>query len=85
MNNNNYSPNQKQKAASTASTNARVPSKGDEKDFAPSADEVARRAYFNYVNEGSSPGRHVQHWLAAEAELLKERDLTRTHSFHNRT
>jgi hypothetical protein len=54
-------------------------------DFAPSADEVARRAYFSYVNEGSLPGRDVQHWLEAEAELLEERNLTRTHGFHNQT
>jgi hypothetical protein len=54
-------------------------------DFAPSADEVARRAYFCYVNEGSRPGRDVQHWLEAEAELLEERNLTRVHGFHNRS
>ena len=54
-------------------------------DFSPSPDEVARRAYFSYVNEGSRPGRDVQHWLAAEAEMLAERDRTRTHGFHNRT
>jgi hypothetical protein len=54
-------------------------------DFAPSADELARRAYFSYVNEGSLPGRDVQHWLEAEAELLAERNLTRIHGFHNRT
>ena len=54
-------------------------------DFAPSADEVARRAYFSYVNEGSPHGRDVQHWLAAEAELLAERNLTRVHGFHNKT
>jgi hypothetical protein len=53
--------------------------------FAPSADEVARRAYFSYVNAGSPPGRDVQHWLEAEAELLAERDLTRVHGFHNLT
>jgi Protein of unknown function (DUF2934) len=57
----------------------------DAMDFAPSPDEVARRAYFCYVNEGSLPGRDVQHWLAAEAQLLAERNLTRTHGFHNRT
>ena len=39
-------------------------------DFAPSADEVARRAYFSYVNQGSLPGHDVQHWLEAEADLL---------------
>jgi hypothetical protein len=54
-------------------------------DFAPSADEVARRAYFSYVNQGSPPGRDVQHWLEAEAQLLAERNLTRVHGFHNRT
>jgi Protein of unknown function (DUF2934) len=83
--NDNFPQNQKQKPASTASPDAGAPTNGNEKDFVPSADEVARRAYFNYVNEGSSPGRDAQHWLTAEAELIKERDLTRTHSFHNRT
>ena len=50
-------------------------------DFVPFADEVARRAYFSYLNEGSRPGRDVQHWLEAEAQLLKERNLTRVHGF----
>ena len=53
--------------------------------FTPSPDEVARRAYFTYVNEGSRPGHDVQHWLDAEAQLLAERNLTRTHGFHNKT
>jgi hypothetical protein len=56
----------------------------NEIDFVPSADELARRAYFNYVNEGSLPGHDVQHWLEAEAELLAERNLTRVHGFPNR-
>jgi hypothetical protein len=51
----------------------------------PSTDEVARKAYFSYENEGSKPGRDVQHWLAAEAELTAERNLTRVHGFHNQT
>jgi hypothetical protein len=51
-------------------------------DFSPSTEEVARRAYFSYVNEGSRPGHDVQHWLAAEAHLLAERDRTRVHGFH---
>ena len=53
--------------------------------FTPSAEEVARRAYFSYVNHGSLPGHDVQHWLVAEAELLAERNVTRVHGFHNRT
>jgi hypothetical protein len=57
----------------------------NEVDFAPAADEVARRAYFSYVNQGSRPGHDVQHWLEAEAHLLSERNRTRVHGFHNRT
>jgi hypothetical protein len=57
----------------------------NEADFAPSPDEVARRAYFSYVNQGSQHGHHVQHWLEAEAHLLAERNRTRVHGFHNRT
>ena len=46
-------------------------------------DEVARTAYFSYVNEGCPEGRQVQHWLAAEAELTKACALTRTHAIHH--
>jgi hypothetical protein len=55
----------------------------NEVNFAPSPDEVARKAYFSYVNEGSLPGHEVQHWLEAEAQLIAERKLTRVHGFHN--
>ena len=47
--------------------------------------EVARRAYFAYENERSQPGHDVQHWLKAEADVIAERNLTRTHGFHNQT
>jgi hypothetical protein len=57
----------------------------NEINFVPSPDEVARKAYFSYVNQGSLPGLEVQHWLAAEAELIAERNLTRVHGFHNKT
>src|SRR5271170_6114266 len=57
----------------------------NEINFVPSSDEVARRAYFCYENEGSKPGRDVQHWLKAEADLIAERNQTRVHGFHNRT
>ncbi len=52
-------------------------------DFAPCPEEVARHAYFNYVNEGAPQGRDLQHWLDAESRLLKEHDLTHAHGFHN--
>ena len=61
------------------------PLKQSETDFVPSPDEVSRRAYFTYVNQGSRSGHEVQHWLAAEAELIAERNRTRVHGFHNRT
>ena len=51
--------------------------------FIPSPDEVARRAYFTYVNQGSLEGLEVQHWLQAEAELIEERNLTQTHHTHH--
>jgi hypothetical protein len=54
-------------------------------DFAPPSDEVASRAYFNYVNQGSQPGHDVQHWLDAETELIAERYLGRMHEFRNQT
>jgi len=57
----------------------------NETNFIPSPDEVARRAYFAYVNQGSPQGHEVQHWLQAEAELLTERNLTRSHGFHHQT
>jgi hypothetical protein len=57
----------------------------NEANFIPSPDEVARKAYFAYENDGSQPGHEVQHWLKAEADLTAERNLTRIHGFHNRT
>ena len=54
----------------------------NEIDFVRSADEVARRAYFSYVNQGLPSGPDVQHWLEAEAELIAERNRTRVHGFH---
>ena len=80
-----FSQNQNQKPAGASVSAAVANLNQNEIDFAPSPDEVARRAYFSYVNQGSLPGRHVQHWLEAEAELIAERKLTRVHGFHNHT
>jgi hypothetical protein len=82
MKQNKYPQDQKQNGAARPTT---ADLKRGEDDFAPSPDEVARRAYFTYENQGSLPGHEVQHWLAAEAELIAERNLTRIHGFHNRT
>jgi len=82
---NKISQNQNQIPASAPQPAAVADLKRNEVDFARSADEVARRAYFSYENEGSPQGRDVQHWLAAEAQLIAERNLTRVHGFHHQT
>ena len=83
MKHNNLLQNQNQKSASAPRPAAGL--NQNEIDFAPSPDEVARRAYFSYVNQGSLAGHEVQHWLKAEAELIAERKLTRVHGFHHQT
>jgi hypothetical protein len=83
MKHNKFSQDQNQKPAGASRPAAAEELNQNAIDFAPSADEVARRAYFSYVNQGSLQGHEVQHWLAAEAELIAERNLTRVHGFHN--
>ena len=85
MKHNKFSQDQNQEPASASRPTAAANLNRNEIDFAPSADEVARRAYFSYVNQGSLQGHEVQHWLAAQAELIAERNLTRVHGFHNQT
>jgi DUF2934 family protein len=85
MKHNKYPQDQNQKPAGASGPTAAADINQNETNFAASADEVARRAYFSYVNQGSLPGRDVQHWLEAEAQLIAERNLTRIHGFHNRT
>jgi hypothetical protein len=85
MNHNRHNRNQTPAPAKAPRPVSAAPANPDFNSFVPSPDEVARRAYFAYVNEGSPDGHEVQHWLAAEAELIAERNLTRTHGFHTRT
>ena len=80
-----FSQNQNRKPAGAPRPTAVADANGNRAGFTPSPDEVARRAYFTYVNQGSLPGRDVQHWLEAESQMLAERNLTRIHAFHNRT
>jgi len=64
MKNNQFSQDQKQNPARASEMIAAADDLNQSGiDFAPSADEVARRAYFSYVNQGSLPGHEVQHWL----------------------
>jgi hypothetical protein len=85
MKHNKFTQGQNHQPATASPPTATVYLNQDGVDFAPSPDEVARRAYFTYVNEGSLPGHEVQHWLEAEAQLLAERNLTRVHGFHGQT
>ena len=41
-----------------------------------SSTEIAARAYTIWEREGRPGGRALQHWLKAEAELLRERRLS---------
>jgi len=85
MKHNKFTQDQNQKPISAVRPAPAADLNQNDADFALSPDEVARKAYFSYLNEGSLPGRDVQHWLTAEAQLLAERNLTRVHGFHNRT
>lgn len=85
MKHHHFTQNQKQNPAAPSRVTAVADSKQNEINFIPSPDEVARRAYFSYVNQGSRSEHEVQHWLAAEAELILERDRSRVHGFHNRS
>lgn len=85
MKHNEFSQYENQTSASASRPTAAADLNRSEIDFAPSADEVARRACFNDTNQSSLPGHEVQHWLAAEAELIAERTLTQVHGFQNRT
>jgi hypothetical protein len=76
MKQNKYPQDQDRKPDTIAGLATAPGSSQNEANFTPSPDEVARKAYFTYVNQGSKPGHEVQHWLQAEAELLAERKLT---------
>jgi hypothetical protein len=82
MKQNKYPQDQDRKPETMAGRPTAPGSSQDEANFAPSPDEVARKAYFTFVNQGSKSGHEVQHWLQAEAELLAERKLTRVHGTH---
>lgn len=38
---------------------------------APSAQDIAVRAYYRFVERGRVPGFEVEDWLGAEADLVK--------------
>ena len=66
-------PTKSSKSASTAPRKARASRKPATPPVPPqvSAEEVARRAYELFVQQGAEHGRDLEHWLAAERDLLK--------------
>ena len=45
--------------------------------------EVAERAYFYYLKDGSSAGRELEDWLQAEQDLMLGQHRTTFHGSHN--
>ncbi len=43
-----------------------------EVDSAARGEDIARKAYFSYVDQGSIPGHDVRDWLQAEAGIRAE-------------
>lgn len=81
----NHKLSKTQKAVIATANPAVAGSDANEMNFIPAPDEVARRAYLAYENQGSRPGHEVQHWLQAETDLIAERNQTRAHVFDSRT
>ena len=80
----NFSRHQTQKPSGDARSVAGALNQ-NESNSSPAPDEVARRAYLAYENQGSPTGHDVQHWLDAEADLTAERNRTRVHGFPHRS
>jgi hypothetical protein len=72
MKHNHFSNNQTQTPAITTRPIGVADLNRSGNSLAPSRDEIARKAYFSYMNQGSLPGHEEQHWLEAEAQLYKE-------------
>jgi hypothetical protein len=49
----------------------------------PSPREISDRAYFYYLNAGSSHGHDLEHWLRAEKDLMLGHPRTVFHGSHN--
>lgn len=52
-------------------------SRGNTKLARPSRDEIARKAYFIYLDQGCQHGQDMQHWLKAEAQVTAARNPSR--------
>jgi len=43
-------------------------------EFGPSEQDIAKRAYYLFLNQGSLSGFDILHWQEAEAQLVEERN-----------
>jgi hypothetical protein len=48
-------------------------SRQSQRQISPPEDEVARKAYFIYLDQGCPQGQDKQHWFEAEAQLVAAR------------
>jgi hypothetical protein len=55
-----------------------------ESEVAPSAHDIAQRAYELYVEQGSRPGHDIEHWLEAEKQLREEYHRLQNHGVARR-
>jgi hypothetical protein len=65
-------PRRRAAAAPGASVPERAPD-GPRRAGAPTAEEIAHRAFEIYLSRGGAPGADVDDWLQAERELTAER------------
>ncbi|MDB6056780.1 MAG: hypothetical protein JWO95_624 [Verrucomicrobiales bacterium] len=61
-----------QKPVSTARSAAIADPTTSASPHVTTVEEVSRKAYFIYLNQGSPQGREMDHWLSAEAELIAD-------------
>jgi len=43
-----------------------------DRDYVPSREEIAKRAYYIFLNQGGHNGFDLDHWLEAELQLFAE-------------
>lgn len=76
--------NQNSKPVFSAQSETSTTRNRSETVFSPSPEDVAKRAYRNYVDGGSEQGRDVEHWLEAETQLRAEHNGSMTSGFQSR-
>ena len=50
-----------------------------DRNYVPSREEVAKRAYYIFLNQGGYNGSDLDHWLEAELQLFAEHNAALKH------